>query len=489
MKTNETFGELMRLVACSGLALTLALGYAAKAKAATPLTDLHLNNGSSCPSGYSLVAAGGGLNGDLNQGAGGKDIYMCETRDPAKGQAIRDLLLSESKACPEGFERVRQTDLNGDLNEEAGGKDIFLCLSRTSDSSSVDALRLTPGACDESAGEARPRMRGDLNGDLNQGARNSSLLSSNKDIFLCLQREIVPAPTFSGSIAAAAKHFAPRVHSHPNEGWFPSSVSDFLDKAVKGPKNYYLPYVTDAGDWEFDGASGQKDQLQRGEVPIYAFVVEGKTDPNQPGEVFTDVVYFLFFPYNRGKEIGLISTVMGNHVGDWENVTIRFSHANGEYTPERISLSQHAHNKVFDWTSNQIAKTDGTHPNVYQARGSHAVYSTGGAFKYGSAAGSDLVDRTGSDPGTIWDTWNNVVVLEKKAQSEGEETIWTCTGHDGEPNAEDCETWANLPHSFRWGNLEDQIEPNFCAAGECRMNSGPTGPQSKSSVTKLSVFE
>jgi hypothetical protein len=54
---------------------------------------------------------------------------------------------------------------------------------------------------------------------------------------------------------------------------------------------------------------GNKDLAS---VPVYAFWVEKGP--------FVDLVYFFYYPYNLGKEIGF-GRILGSHVGDWEHLT------------------------------------------------------------------------------------------------------------------------------------------------------------------------
>lgn len=76
------------------------------------------------------------LNGDLNQGTGEDtaDIFLWQSQLHSNkyidinSQPITDLYLSDSSTCPEGYSLVdTKNTLNGDLNQGAGGKDIFLC--------------------------------------------------------------------------------------------------------------------------------------------------------------------------------------------------------------------------------------------------------------------------------------------------------------------------------------------------------------------------
>ena len=83
---------------------------------------------------------------DLNQRAGGKYIYLCASRrtaaEDASGStpAVDDVRIQTSSSCPTGWKSPEKFDgLNGDLNQEAGGKDIFMCY-KTGDSTSAGRL-------------------------------------------------------------------------------------------------------------------------------------------------------------------------------------------------------------------------------------------------------------------------------------------------------------------------------------------------------------
>ena len=94
-----------------------------------------------------------------------------------------------------------------------------------------------------------------------------------------------------------------------------------------------------------------------------------------------------------------------------------------------------------------------------------------------------LTDTMGKDMNAIWDTFNNVVTLKRDGIQ------WSCKGHDGTPNFENCAEWANLPREFRWGTLNDQVNNNVNLAGQNVMESGPRGPNDKGALKTLSQFE
>jgi hypothetical protein len=95
-----------------------------------PITDIYIATGDNSsppiPDGYLKIDK------DLNEGAGGKYIYLCYTRNPGKaekGLPIRSVCVvggnTYATPAPYGFVKIET-----DLNQGAGGDFIFLCYSR-----------------------------------------------------------------------------------------------------------------------------------------------------------------------------------------------------------------------------------------------------------------------------------------------------------------------------------------------------------------------
>lgn len=283
------------------------------------------------------------------------------------------------------------------------------------------------------------------------------------------------AQSTQGTPAEVAKAYAPRIFMHPQEEWFPSSVSFFLQHVTKQGNRYVTNDPLESpSSWDWKGAFGQKSNLRS--VPVYAFVMDNK---REGGQAFTDIAYFTFYPYNRGKEV--IKTKWGNHVGDWEHVTIRFRQEGNTYTPIKVSFSLHDTNKVLNWGDGAI-QMQGNHLVAYEAHGSHGMYPTAGHHIYKTVNAVikkiELADDTGA--GAAWDTWNNVVTVTQDGSG-----TFSCVGHNGTPNAENCATWLNYDPQFRWGNAKS----GKCGFGECQLNSGPTGPRDKPAVSNPNKFD
>ncbi|KAG5892843.1 hypothetical protein JTB14_032436 [Gonioctena quinquepunctata] len=193
-------------------------------------------------------------------------------------------------------------------------------------------------------------------------------------------------------------------------------------------------------------------------IPIYALVTDCKYDLCQnrfENEVSSDmngthsrsnasfyfhVSYWAFFPYNQGKDmcfLGIVPTVrifntclgrmktMGNHVGDWEHMSLSFA---GKKVPDKMYLSVHdvgtyytyneagkyfkldeqrnrkVHLKVPKYPN--IVRTQGEHPVLFAAQGSHGLWSSPGEHDYIRVP--KLTDKNGF--GIPWKTWNNIQI-------------------------------------------------------------------------------
>ncbi|MCE9669349.1 Vps62-related protein [Myxococcus stipitatus] len=268
-----------------------------------------------------------------------------------------------------------------------------------------------------------------------------------------------------GAVDANTVHFfAPRVWLHSGEYYWPSSVEHFLDN-VKREGNYLTTKeplgCASCTDPQF--LDGQRPDQQR--VPVYAQVVT-RTQGGVPTNV-TDVIYWTFYPYNNGKRVcvgpldpvagcyGAYST-FGNHVGDWEHLTVRFV----DGRPTELYMAQHSDGARFLFGDKAILLVAGLHPEVYAALGSHGLYPDAARHVYKTIilTGEKLADDT--DRGIAWDTWNHRPVIFD----------WQPPGTFLVPLQ-----WLNI--SASWGNApEDCGNLVSKLSGECVLNGGPTPP-------------
>jgi len=303
--------------------------------------------------------------------------------------------------------------------------------------------------------------------------------------------------------------WAPRVWLHGEEPFYPSTVGFHLknievrnsEEGVEqpgpiSPDNLVTGDVTNSwhlntqDDLEcvncfYDFFSGQPvDQ-----VPSYTFVTEHNDSCST-----VDVTYTFFYPFNYGKDvcvgvesgslcIGGVKT-FGNHVGDWEHVSLRLQ--GGQ--PVQIYVGVHSFGAWYDWdpASQSFKFSEGEpvvrkvkregkflkvkldvdypkelfleegHPAVFSANGSHGVWAQEGKHTYLHILTVHLDDFCAK--GTAWDTWNNLEIYET-----GDWDSFTGS-----------KSWVG----FRgvWGNTKKmgcELEPII---GECGIVGGPSGP-------------
>lgn len=267
--------------------------------------------------------------------------------------------------------------------------------------------------------------------------------------------------------------YSPRVWLHSKESYMPSSVEwsfKYLERKWDTREGHWrlvtkesLGSPSSVLDY-FHGANPK----QVDEVPAYAFWhwVDNHT---------ADLLYFFYYPYNRGKE--KFDTVFGNHVGDWEHVTVRLSREGDEdngwttLEPSKLYLASHDHGETARWSV--VPKVQGTeHPVIYAARGSHGSYLEAGDHTYKTG----LVDHT--DKGTAWETWHKLERFDYDAQQKGLGPTWQGVWPkwlDKDTRNENLgnEDPASGPVT-RWGNYQ-----RGSVAGYWRLANGPTGPADK----------
>jgi len=254
--------------------------------------------------------------------------------------------------------------------------------------------------------------------------------------------------------------FAPRVYMDPSETYFPSSAP-FFQANVHEDNGFLVTNQSLGCDNCTDPAflDGQRPDQTR--VPVYAEIVK---HPNN-GIDTTDVIYWMFYPYNNGKVVcvGTVvngtclgdNTRFGNHVGDWEHITVRFI----DGRPAQVYLAQHSDGDTYEYGSKDLS-IDDFHSFVYAAKGSHGLYADTGRHIYQNLDNGDyLADYTGQ--GAQWDTWNTVVPFE-----------WQSTGSYAGPLS-----FLNI--TSRWGNRKSGCGFWEDLSGECILNDGPQAPMQK----------
>jgi hypothetical protein len=111
------------------------------------------------------------------------------------------------------------------------------------------------------------------------------------------------------------------------------------------------------------------------------------------------------------------------HEGEWEGISLKLSDSNG---PTEVCMNEHHDGYRRAWKEKAISKYAITHPEVWVAYGTHASYPHAGKFKVVSKF-DDLTDN-----GRIWKTWESPPVNVKSQAWYGYGGAW---GHGSSVSA------------------------------------------------------
>lgn len=198
-------------------------------------------------------------------------------------------------------------------------------------------------------------------------------------------------------IHALIKHYGPTVFFHPDEAYFPSSVSWFFS-------NGSLLYRRGASDGENIDAEGSN--LPGGGTNDGEYWIDLPTDDRRErvkhgnlesaklyihvkpafGGTFTDIMMWVFCPFNGPGtlKIGFMNISLGKigqHAGDWEHFTLRVSNFTGELWS--IYFSQHSGGQWVEATDLEFI--EGNKAIIYSSKSGHASFSHPGIYLQGSS--------------------------------------------------------------------------------------------------------
>lgn len=256
--------------------------------------------------------------------------------------------------------------------------------------------------------------------------------------------------------AELLKTFAPRFYWAEGEEFFASSVEEAkgnLTRSASEKGFFYEVAGLKSADYVDDFLRGDL-----GKAKVYAFAVEKE-------RTYLDLTYFVYCPYNYGKKIA--GKAFGNHVGDWEHVTVRLLVEEETRSLRPVMMEFSAHSFRFYLPYDEVEKEEG-HPVAYIAKQSHGIWSGAGEHTYVNALVLKLKDETSK--GIKWDAWNALETYSYDALTFTGKGIggseWnTCfdkTYNDENSNA-----------VIQWGN--NKLKSLFYP----RLDNGPTGPQEK----------
>lgn len=245
----------------------------------------------------------------------------------------------------------------------------------------------------------RPKLRGSKAPGVSIGTFycNKDLKPENPLPIACLKNvsfDFTAMPKLN-QMHTLVKKYGPVVFFHPEETFFPSSVSWLFEngqllyrRGVEAPQQITingsnLPQggSNDKEYWlDFPKEDGVVQRLRQGDLQSTMAYVHFKP---ALGGTYTDVAIWLFYPLNGPitVKVGALNMPLkyGEHVGDWEHFTLRVSNFTGELW--KVYFSQHSGGQWVN--ASDLEHIEGNRIAVYAAKSGHATFPHAGNFLEG----------------------------------------------------------------------------------------------------------
>lgn len=203
-------------------------------------------------------------------------------------------------------------------------------------------------------------------------------------------------------VHALVKEYGPTLYFHPDEVYFPSSVSWFFENGAllfKAGRDKGLDIDSTGSnlpaggenDKEFwldlpvgddDNDDNSKDYVKYGKIETSELYIHVKP---ASGGSFTDLAMWVFCPFNGPVTIkagvwNYECNRLGQHVGDWEHYALRISNFTGELWS--IYFSEHSGGEWLD--ASELEFIEGNKAVVYSSKHGHASFPQEGCYIQGS---------------------------------------------------------------------------------------------------------
>ncbi|CAI9769651.1 unnamed protein product [Fraxinus pennsylvanica] len=202
----------------------------------------------------------------------------------------------------------------------------------------------------------------------------------------------------SNQLKALIQAYSPHIYFHPDENYFPSSVTWFFENGAllytKGQESNPIAIKSTGSNLPQGGGNdgaywidlptndAEKERVKKGDLQnAYAYL---HVKP-MFGATFTDIAIWIFYPFNgpakaKVEFFNVPFGKIGEHVGDWEHVTLRISNFNGEL--KAVYFSQHSKGVWVD--ASELEFENGNKPVAYSSLHGHASYPKPGLVLQGN---------------------------------------------------------------------------------------------------------
>ncbi|XVF77909.1 hypothetical protein PTKIN_Ptkin14bG0085700 [Pterospermum kingtungense] len=192
--------------------------------------------------------------------------------------------------------------------------------------------------------------------------------------------------------------YSPWIYFHPDEAYLPSSVNWFFVNGAllykKGEEQKPIPIDSTGSNLPQGGSNdgsywidlpmdeASKERVKKGDLPSSQVYLHVKP---MLGATYSDIQIWVFYPFNgpakaKVEFINISLGRIGEHVGDWEHVTLRISNFNGEL--HSVYFSEHSGGSWVN--APELEFQGGNKPCTYSSLHGHAMYSKPGLVLQGN---------------------------------------------------------------------------------------------------------
>ncbi|KAF3452660.1 hypothetical protein FNV43_RR03093 [Rhamnella rubrinervis] len=305
---------------------------------------------------------------------------------------------------PEGY---KATGIVVTTSPEKPPLDKIRCVrTEFTDQCEVDAWIWGPSKTNDGDGFNAYSLRPTIRGVQAMGVRAGTFFAQNGNgsasSMACLKNSNsnnTSSMPNQAQIKSIFQTYSPLIYLHPNEKYLPSSVTWYFTNGAllyhKGEESKPVPVDSTGSNLpqggENDGTywldlpvdQAGKDRVKKGNLQSSEVYLHVKP---MLGGTFTDIAIWVFYPFN-GPSTAKVEIVdiplgkIGEHIGDWEHLTLRVSNFNGELW--RVYFSQHSGGTWVD--ASELEYDAGSNKVVsYSSLNGHAFYSKPGLVLQGS---------------------------------------------------------------------------------------------------------
>ncbi|KAL2517287.1 Plant protein of unknown function (DUF946) [Abeliophyllum distichum] len=344
----------------------------------------------------------------------------------------------------------------------------------------------------------RPKNRGIQAQALSVGTFTIQDNDSSSLSLSCLKNNKFPSSSMPNlkQVEALFEAYSPLIYFHPKEIYLPSSVNWYFNNGAllytKGEESNPVPIEPNGSNLP-QGSSNDKtywldlpvdenakEKVKKGDLASSEVYLHVKP---MFGSTFTDIAMWIFYPFNghTTAKLGLIDFSLGHigeHVGDWEHLTLRISNFDGVLY--KVYFAEHSTGTWID--TSMVEFHSGNKIVAYSSLNGHPFYSKPGLVLQGSDDIGIRNDTAKSD--VFMDTGAGFsIVAADNLVPAVVEPPWLNYDQEWGPK-----TLTKVGDEVKW--LENSLSGDFKSAFEKVVNllpieiyeeKGPLGPKMKSS--------